>query len=83
MVTPRPEVSGHTIYNRPKDLPDHYVVRGWKAMPDGTVQHKLVAMVAPPTEVGLALLRDGLTYMGLTNIGRQPEDDPVILESWI
>ena len=62
-----------TIYRSPVDMPGRYVARKW-VMDHPTrdvLQHKT-----------LAGLREQLP-VGLTRIGRQPSDDPKIVEVWL
>lgn len=62
-----------TIYKHPLDHPDKYVVRGWI---DGTPDR--TAHVADTLDEA----RD-LVPAGLTRFPRNPEDDPVIVETWL
>ncbi len=76
-VPPRPDVlTMFVIYDHPKDYPDFVVMREWhvhagKAEPGAViVQHDIEAC------------RRHLPN-GAINIGRQPGDDPVIIEVWV
>lgn len=66
-----------TIYDHPSDQPDHFVVRKWVIGPG----------VAEPT--GEFFLCDTLEQArreipyGLACLQRHPNDDPVIVETWI
>lgn len=66
----------YVIYERPKDFPNNYVVRRYTFFP-GRV------------EIGEYLLADSLEQarsfipLGFVPIGRDPTDDPVIIETWI
>lgn len=73
---------GYTIYKNPSDVPNHYVMRGWD-IEDGTMVPASEAIAVPVTDLALATLRQSLLDMGLVCMGRQPDDDPVILEVWI
>lgn len=70
------QLSIWTVYKRPLDHPDKYVARRWLATPQ-------------PTPTDDKLLADDLDALrkklppGLIRMSRQPEDDPVIVESWI
>ncbi|BBB91038.1 MAG TPA: hypothetical protein PKA28_10720 [Methylomusa anaerophila] len=61
------------VYRSPKDYPEKYVARLWD--------------LARPIEI--ALTRDTLSEirkeipLGFVNLGRQENDDPVIVESWV
>lgn len=66
-----------TITENPSDHPGKFVARIW------LVEGRIVAAttgtyIADDLETVRAMLP-----AGLINIGRQPEDDPVIVESWI
>jgi hypothetical protein len=65
-----------TIYERPADFPDSYVVRPHSSR------------VACPLSVhferrNLESVRAALEGLGLTRLERAPSDDPCILETWI
>lgn len=69
----------YTIYDHPRDYPDHVVVR-WHWVEDGRI-------VTGPgccwvcDSVGQA--RSALRRQGLTSLGRHPKDDATIVETWI
>ncbi len=66
-----------TIYEKPKDHPDKYVVRRHVIEPGKTY---------PTGDFALFdTLEEAREYIpeGCTDIGRYDEDDPVIVESWI
>lgn len=74
MTGARPEFSLWTVYDKPKDFPGLYVARKFTlAGPTPSVM----------SSEDLDALRDALARMGLTPMARSPEDDPVIIESWI
>ena len=63
-----------TVYDKPKDFPGLYVARKFTlAGPTPTTM----------TSEDLDALRNALARMGLVPMARSPEDDPVIIESWI
>ena len=66
------------IYKHPKDFPTSWVLRGQDACADGSIAPHAACHVASTLEGA----RRGLPQ-GLYNLGRQPNDDPVIYESWI
>jgi hypothetical protein len=68
----------YTIYERPADYPHSYVVREWLIVRgrNGPVPGELVA-VKDTLGDARAAIPDGLY-----NLGRQPGDDPVIVETW-
>jgi hypothetical protein len=66
------------IYKNPKDFPDAWVLRGQDVMADRSLKPHAACHVAST----LDLVRRGLAP-GLTNIGRQPNDDAAIWECWV
>lgn len=69
-----------TVYERPLDFPDQVIVRG----------HDLFASGGPPVAReeceafdDLAAARKSLYLRGLSRMGREPGDEPQIVESWI
>jgi hypothetical protein len=66
-----------TIYEHPRDYPRHWVAREW---------HVLRGHLEPvPGEVRLAdslLTARQVIPAGLTMIGRNPDDDSSIVETW-
>lgn len=73
---------GYTIYKNPSDIPGHYVMRGWN-IEGGKNVHSREAVALPINDESLALLRKVLWEKGMICLGRRPEDDPVIVETWI
>ena len=67
------------VYDRPRDFPEHFVVRRQWAMRDGTVRVALVGGLYRD----LAAARADLEPMGLCCLMRDPNDDPAIVETWI
>lgn len=65
------------IYNHPSDYPNSYVVREW------------VIEAGHAKPCGRWFVRDTIEECrdalppGLVNIGRQPEDEPQIMEVWV
>lgn len=68
----------YTIYEKPKDYPDHIVLRKW------TVDHSTGKAYPGPVEVcdSLAEARSKIPR-GFHNMRRMPGDDHTIVESWI
>jgi len=65
----------YTVYDHPTDYPELYVVRVFRnEIPDEA------PFIKSPE---LQIIRDHLTRMGLVPIPRSPEDDKVIIETWI
>lgn len=67
-----------TIYQHPNDYPDLYVARLFEV--DGNGSRPTGSIVIAET---LDRLREEMIHMGLTPINRSPEDDPVIVETWL
>lgn len=63
-----------TIYDHPKDFPNHYVARQFI----GETPTDSIVMSSD-----LDLLRRTLIEMGLTCLTRTDEDNPKILEVWL
>ena len=81
-TNPRPEgFFGYTIYKNPSDAPGMYVLRGWSVENGETLFAPAVA--TPISDAALAAMRKAMIEHGMICVGRQPEDDPVIVESWI
>jgi hypothetical protein len=71
-------VEMYVIYCRPKDHPNLYVLRKWHLGSGG--------MVKPDDEYALGETLDEIRSLIPNHcvcIGRQPEDDRVIVESWV
>jgi hypothetical protein len=69
-------LNGWTIYDHPLDYPNQFVARRWDFLTG-----------KPSTEIivadSLAELRTYFASIGLVTMLRQPEDDSVIIETWI
>jgi hypothetical protein len=67
-----------TIYDHPKDHPNHFVVRRWNIYPGRS---------EPVGEVHLfdtlEAARTMVVAQHRTLLHRHPDDDPVIVENWI
>lgn len=72
-------LSTWTIYERPRDFPDDYVVREWQSDGNGNVRPTPEAQRYPTLEAARAPLR----ARGLVCIERSPGDDPCIVEVWL
>lgn len=66
----------YVIYDRPLDYPDHVVVRRW------TVGTTPLPGVGVKLHESIEAARGSLPH-GLTCLGREPHDDPFIVESWV
>lgn len=69
-----------TIYEKPKDYPDKFVVRRW-----GVVHGRSMPVPDPKAWAvtdSLEMARKSLPR-GLYRTARHPQDDPVIVETWV
>jgi hypothetical protein len=67
-----------TIYDHPKDFPDHFVARKWLI-----TAGEAVATAETMSEEDLETLRKYMIASGAYCLPRQPDDGPVVVESWI
>jgi hypothetical protein len=67
----------YTIYERPRDYPDHFVLREHHVTGDGNCP-SLVACIGPSLEAVRKFVPDGTV-----NLGRMPQDEPQIVETWV
>jgi hypothetical protein len=65
-----------TIYERPSDFLDRYVVRPFSSKNNA-------ALTVHFDHAQLSAVRSALKRLGLIKIPREPSDDPCILESWV
>lgn len=65
------------VYDKPKDYPGFYVARPHIASRAGAHAIGFAISAVQLDDVRAAIPQ------GLTRIGRAPEDDPVIIETWI
>lgn len=72
------------IYRRPLDYPQGCVLRAQWPMRDGTVKADTIAWFSDYADdaQSIEVLRDILPP-GVTCLGRDPSDDPCIVETWI
>lgn len=66
-----------TIYDKPDDYPNHFVVRQWDAQPTGIVPYGVTTFDT------LEEARLSLRKRRLVSLGREPQDDPKIVETWL
>jgi hypothetical protein len=66
-----------TIYRRPTDYPDSWVLRGHELLRDGTQAHKFCFVGQTLGEVRAKV------PPGTHRVGRDRGDHPVIYESWV
>ncbi len=71
-----------TIYRNPSDYPGQYVVREWAVNEQG---QRMASSSPLSIHERLEIVRLAIQYHapGAVCLARQPEDDPVILETWI
>ncbi len=69
----------YTVYEKPLDHPEHWVVRAWYLVP-GTSEP-----IPDPRPLLANTLEDArkLVPAELYNLGRFHEDDPFIVETWV
>lgn len=67
-----------TLFNRPRDFPLHCVLRFWKVYPGVMEPHPIACLY----DFNIQAI-DDLEKMGLICIGRELEDDPNIIGSWV
>jgi hypothetical protein len=67
------------VYFNPSDYPGRYVVRVQRPGPGGAIQEEAEPRAVVDT---LEEARKMLPWY-LTNLGRYPDDDPVIVEVWV
>lgn len=73
------DLSLWTVYDHPRDFPDHFVARRF-SMRSGKPTSDV--LTAPTLALLRKLLQDGVDYR-LTRLERAPDDDPVIVETWL
>lgn len=74
---PGEPLCGWTIYRHPTDYPQHYAVRQWWVS-DGNVHHRDVAVLCDTLDEAREHVPSGACC-----VGRDPDDDPVIYETWL
>lgn len=69
----------YVVYDHPKDYPENYVVRRGAVRDNG-----ILFVDAIPTAVAQTLpeARDAIPF-GLVRVDRDPDDDPVVVETWL
>lgn len=66
------------IYDHPKDMPHVFVARRWLVNARGQRATDLVLI-----DDDIERLRDQMEMRGLIKLDRHPDDDPVVLETWV
>ncbi len=67
-----------TVYDHPRDYPQHFVARKWEIHPGGERMTDEILKFA-----SLEILREVMQRKGLSRLTRSPGDDPVIVETWL
>lgn len=74
------------IYDRPRDFPDHVVVRQWTFTGDGKITPSQGVTRFDVRELGprgaVSAARAHCKRLGLSFLPRKRSDDPVLVESW-
>ena len=71
-------VCGWTIYYRTSDFPHHYAVRMWWVTPESELVLAPIAALCDSLEDARAQVP-----AGAYRLQRDPEDDPMIIETWL
>lgn len=69
----------YVVFDHPRDFSSFYVVKR-DLIQEGKVIRDQIFIVL---STDLTFLRNSLWAQGLTMMTRHPEDDPVILETWL
>jgi len=69
----------YTIYDHPKDFPHHYVVRPHAVTPGDVMPHGFSCLYNTLEEARADCIDNGAD----TCLMREPDDDPVIIETWL
>jgi hypothetical protein len=86
------DIRMYVVYDNPSDYPSSIVVRTGIVQADGSLAHSDVAVwgydgahgSTRTREETLAAVREGwLASRGLVCMARHPDDDPVIVETWL
>jgi hypothetical protein len=82
-----PILTVYVVYDNPSDCPSCIVLRPQKVKSDGSIVSMSGAWWGYKDEAGrvaaLGAARQTCRNLGLTQLARNPEDDPVIVETWI
>jgi hypothetical protein len=69
----------YTVYQDPDDYPDEIVVRRWTVQAGRPTPEKELFLREPD----LQTVREKLVNLNLVCLGREPEDDHAVLETWV
>jgi len=67
-----------TVYDHPRDFPNHFVARCFQIKADAAVATKSVV-----TADKIETIRSVMQRMGKVCLQRDPNDDPKIVEVWL
>lgn len=67
------------VYDHPSDYPDHYVIKR-DVIKDGLIVRDQDYIFL---NEDLEICRNQMKVLNLIRLNRFPEDDPVILETWL
>lgn len=69
----------YTLYERPDDYPQEYVVRGTTILPGETIQDPEIYLKHESLEV----IQEAMERLGLAFIYRSPEDAPSVMGCYL
>lgn len=69
----------YVLQEKPSDYPDKYVLRKWAIVAPGQLQKLGIQMV----EADVNVIHQQMQEAGLVWVGRHPDDDPVILRTYM
>lgn len=72
-----------TVYDHPEDYPNEFLARMWVVPTGPGVDHEPIFTGQIMASTDLHLIRRWMQHQGLACITRNPDDDPVILETWL
>lgn len=78
MTAPEDCLAGWTIYYRPSDFPEHYVVRMWWVVDPGAIAYHAIGVVCDSLDEAREQIPAGAICFQ-----REHEDDPCICETWM
>jgi hypothetical protein len=79
-VSEQPVLAMWTIYDHPRDFPNHFIARKWDIV---SGKQNPVRTEEIRTETELHTLRNYFAGLGLMCLPRMEGDDPTILETWM
>lgn len=79
----------YVVYDNPRDMPGHIVIRGCAVLPTGALAFDAKAIgwrfgeAHRTHEEALEAARGHCERLGLVRLERHPDDHPTIVETWI